>query len=84
MEAHTVRLTRRSLRTLSSLLFGVLLLSVVMVLVIAHRQNIDSIQQDANLMRQAWQQQQQQMLVDARDYANWGEGWKNLHLTVNK
>jgi len=84
MEAHTVRLTRRILRTLSSLLFGVLLLSVVMVLVIAHRQNIDSIQQDANLMRQAWQQQQQQMLVDARDYANWGEGWKNLHLTVNK
>jgi diguanylate cyclase (GGDEF)-like protein/PAS domain S-box-containing protein len=84
MEAHTVRVTRRSLRTLSSLLFGVLLLSVVMVLVIAHRQNIDAIQQDANLLRQAWQQQQQEMIVDARDYANWGEGWKNLHLTVNK
>ncbi|PIF23148.1 bifunctional diguanylate cyclase/phosphodiesterase [Candidatus Pantoea floridensis] len=84
MEAHTVRVTRRSLRTLSSLLFGVLLLSVVMVLVIAHRQNRDAIRQDVNLMRQAWQQQQQEMIVDARDYANWGEGWKNLHLTVNK
>lgn len=83
MEAHTVRVTRRSLRTLTSLLFGVLLLSVVMVLVIAHRQNRDSIQQDANLMHHAWQQQQHEMLVDARDYANWGEAWKNLHLTVN-
>lgn len=84
MEALTVQVTRRSLRTLTSLLFGVLLLSVVMVLVIAHQQNSDSIKQDANLMRQAWQQQQQEMIVDARDYANWGEGWKNLHLTVNK
>ncbi|WP_455845528.1 bifunctional diguanylate cyclase/phosphodiesterase [Pantoea agglomerans] len=84
MEAHTVQVTRRSLRTLTSLLFGVLLLSVMMVLVIAHQQNSDSIKQDANLMRQAWQLQQQEMLVDARDYANWGEGWKNLHLTVNK
>ncbi|WP_366557313.1 hypothetical protein [Pantoea rodasii] len=59
MEAHTVRVTRRSLRTLTSLLFGVLLLSVVMVLVIAHRQNSDAIQQDVSLMRQAWQQQQE-------------------------
>ncbi|MGK3130150.1 EAL domain-containing protein [Pantoea sp. C8B4] len=84
MEAHTVRVTRRSLRTLTSLLFGVLLLSVVMVLVIAHRQNSDSIQQDVNLMRQAWLQQQEKMIIDVRDYANWGEGWKNLHLTVNK
>ncbi|ALV93249.1 MULTISPECIES: EAL domain-containing protein [Pantoea] len=84
MEAHTVRVTRRSLRTLTSLLFGVLLLSVVMVLVIAHRQNSDSMQQDVNLMRRAWQQQQEQMIIDVRDYANWGEGWKNLHLTVNK
>ena len=84
MEAHTVRVTRRSLRTLTSLLFGVLFLSVLMVLVIAHRQNSDSIQQDVNLMRQAWQQQQEQMIIDVRDYANWGEGWKNLHLTVNK
>src|SRR5215475_6900571 len=82
MEAHTVRVTRRSLRTLTSLLFGVLLLSVVMVLVIAHRQNSDSIQQDVNLMRQAWLQQQEKMIIDVRDYANWGEGWKNLHLTV--
>ena len=84
MEAQTVRVTRRSLRTLTSLLFGVLFLSVLMVLVIAHRQNNEAIQQDVNLMRQAWQQQQEQMIIDVRDYANWGEGWKNLHLTVNK
>lgn len=76
MEAHTVRVTRRSLRTLTSLLFGVLLLSVVMVLVIAHRQNSDSIQQDVNLMRQAWLQQQEKMIIDVRDYANWGKAGK--------
>lgn len=84
MEAHTVRVTRRSLRTLTLLLFGVLLLSVIMVLVIAHRQNSESIQQDRALLRQAWQSQQHEMLTNVRDYATWGEAWKNLHLTVNK
>ena len=84
MEAHTVRITRRSLRTLSSLLFGVMLLSMLLVLIVAHRQNAEAMHQDENLLRQAWQTQQHELLTNVRDYATWGEAWKNLHLTVNK
>ncbi|MEB5973670.1 bifunctional diguanylate cyclase/phosphodiesterase [Pantoea dispersa] len=84
MEAHTVRATRRSLRTLTSLLFGVMLLSMLMVLLIAHRQNGDAMRQDENLLRQAWRTGQHEILINLRDYASWGEAWKNLHLRVNK
>lgn len=84
MEAHTVRVTRRSLRTLTVLLFGVLILSMLMVLAIAHHQNNVSIEHDEMLLRQAWHTRQQEMLIDVRDYAFWGEGYKNLHLQLNK
>ncbi|MDO6407369.1 bifunctional diguanylate cyclase/phosphodiesterase [Pantoea phytobeneficialis] len=83
-EALTVRVTRRSLRTLTALLFGVLVLSMVMVMAIAHHQNNVSIEHDEMLLRQAWHARQQEMLIDVRDYAFWGEGYKNLHLQLNK
>lgn len=84
MEAHTVRVTRRSLRTLTVLLFGVLILSMLMVLVIAHRQNIASVGHDEMMLRQAWQARQQEMLVDVRDYAFWDDAYKHLHQQVDK
>jgi len=83
-EAHTVQTTRRSLRTLIAMLFGVMLLAVLMVLAIAFRQNHVSLQQDTTVLRQAWAAQQQTMLTSLRDYASWGEAWQNLHLTINK
>lgn len=83
-EDRTVRFTRRSLRTLSLLLFGVLFLSMLMVLTIAQRQNSASIEHDKLLMQQTWKTRQDAMVTDIRDYAFWGEAWRNLHLTVNK
>lgn len=83
-EARTVHTTGRSLRTLSLLLFGVLLLMLVIVIAIAQQQNDRSIKHDTMLMRHAWQARQQAMLTDIRDYAFWGEAWNNLHVTVNK
>jgi len=83
-EDRTVRFTRRSLRTLSLLLFGVLVLSMLMVLTIAQRQNSASVEHDQLLMQQAWKNRQDAMITDIRDYAFWGEAWRNLHLTVNK
>ncbi|WP_267372775.1 MULTISPECIES: EAL domain-containing protein [unclassified Pantoea] len=83
-EDRTVRFTRRSLRTLSLLLFGVLLLSMVMVLTIAQRQNSTSAEHDLLLVQQAWKSRQEAMATDIRDYAFWGEAWRNLHVSVNK
>ncbi|MDU7868886.1 MAG: CHASE4 domain-containing protein, partial [Pantoea sp.] len=83
-EDRTVRFTRRSLRTLSLLLFGVLILSMLMVLTIAQRQNSESMAHDQLLMQQTWKSRQDAMVTDIRDYAFWGEAWRNLHLTVNK
>lgn len=80
---HTVRSTRRSLRILSMLLFGVLLLSMVMVITIARQQNQASVNHDEMLMRHAWQSRQQAMLTDVRDYAFWGEAWNHMHLMVD-
>ncbi len=83
-EDRTVRFTRRSLRTLTLLLFSVLILSVLMVLTIASRQNQLSIEHDQILMMQAWEGRKEAMITDVRDYAFWGEAWRNLHITVNK
>ncbi|MFV9685339.1 EAL domain-containing protein [Pantoea sp. KXB45] len=83
-EDRTVRFTRRSLRTLSLLLFGVLVLSMLMVLTIAQRQNSVSVEHDRLLMQQAWKTRQEAMVTDIRDYAFWGEAWRNLHVRVNK
>lgn len=83
-ESQTVRITQRSLRTLSLLLFGVLLLMLVIVIAVAQQLNNKSVRHDAMLMRHAWQARQQAMLTDIRDYAFWGEAWNNLHVTVNK
>ncbi|MGK3142782.1 bifunctional diguanylate cyclase/phosphodiesterase [Pantoea sp. C2G6] len=83
-EDRTVRFTRRSLRTLSLLLFGVLVLSMLMVLTIAQRQNSVSVEHDHLLMEQAWKNRQEAMITDIRDYAFWGEAWRNLHLKVDK
>ncbi len=83
-EDRTVRFTRRSLRTLTLLLFGVLILSMLMVLSIAQRQNQASIKHDQALMQQAWESHKKAMITDIRDYAFWGEAWRNLHITVNK
>lgn len=75
--------TRRSLRIFSLLLAVVLLLVVLMVLVIAQRQNRDATDQDRQRLLQAWEARQETMLTDVRDYAFWGEAWRNLHLTLN-
>ncbi|HBV92290.1 MAG TPA: bifunctional diguanylate cyclase/phosphodiesterase, partial [Pantoea sp.] len=83
-EDRTVRFTRRSLRTLSLLLSGVLVLSMLMVLMIAQRQNSASVEHDRMLMQQTWQNRQEAMVTDIRDYAFWGEAWRNLHVRVNK
>lgn len=83
-ENRTLRNTRRSLRILTLLLTGVLLLSVVMVIVIAQRQNRDATEHDRQLLRQTWQSRQETMLTDVRDYAFWGEAWRNLHASLNK
>ncbi|MGD4956911.1 hypothetical protein QT827_22480, partial [Xanthomonas citri pv. citri] len=53
-EDRTLRSTRRSLRIFSLLLSGVLLLVVLMVLVIAQRQNRDATDHDRQRLRQAW------------------------------
>lgn len=84
MEAQTVRITRRSLRALTALLSGVMLLCILLVLIIAHRQNAEAMHQDESLLRQAWHMRQQALLTNVHDYASWGEAWENLHLTVNK
>ncbi|MDJ0472545.1 bifunctional diguanylate cyclase/phosphodiesterase [Pantoea eucalypti] len=83
-EDRTVRFTRRSLRVLSLLLFGVLALSMLMVLTIAQRQNSVSVEHDRLLMQQAWKSRQEAMVTDIRDYAFWGEAWQNLHVSVDK
>jgi len=83
-EDRTVRFTRRSLRVLSLLLFGVLALSMLMVLTIAQRQNSVSVEHDRLLMQQAWKSRQAAMVTDIRDYAFWGEAWQNLHVSVDK
>ena len=83
-EDRTLRSTRRSLRIFSLLLSGVLLLVVLMVLVIAQRQNRDATDHDRQRLRQAWDARQETMLTDVRDYAFWSEAWRNLHLTLNK
>ncbi|MEZ3499674.1 EAL domain-containing protein [Pantoea sp. KPR_PJ] len=83
-EDRTLRNTRRSLRILTLLLTGVLMLSVVMVIIIAQRQNHDATDRDRQLLRQMWQSRQETMLTDVRDYAFWGEAWRNLHASVNK
>lgn len=83
-EDRTVRFTRRSLRVLSLLLFGVLVLSMLMVLTIAQRQNSVSVEHDRLLMQQAWKSRQEAMVTDIRDYAFWGEAWQNLHVSVDK
>lgn len=83
-ENRTLRNTRRSLRILTLLLTGVLLLSVLMVIVIAQRQNRDATEHDRQLLRQTWQSRQETMLTDVRDYAFWGEAWRNLHVSLNK
>ncbi len=82
-EHRTLRTTRRSLRIFSLLLAGVLLLSVLMVIAIALRQDRDATAHDRQLLSQAWQARQDTMLTDVRDYAFWGEAWRNLHVTVN-
>lgn len=83
-EDRTLRNTRRSLRILSLLLTGVLLLSALMVIVIAQRQNHHATEHDRQLLRQSWQARQDSMLTNVRDYAFWGEAWNNLHVTLNK
>ncbi|RPE03516.1 EAL domain-containing protein [Candidatus Pantoea deserta] len=83
-EDRTLRITRRSLRVLSLLLTGVLLLSVLMTIVIAQRQNREATEHDRQLLRQTWLARQESMLTDVRDYAFWGEAWRNLHVTLNK
>ncbi|MDU6431907.1 MAG: EAL domain-containing protein [Pantoea sp.] len=83
-EDRTLRSTRRSLRIFSLLLSGVLLLAVLMVLVIAQRQNRDATAHDRQRLHQAWEARQETMLTDVRDYAFWGEAWHNLHATINK
>jgi len=83
-EDRTLRSTRRSLRVFSLLLSGVLLLVVLMVLVIAQRQNRDATEHDRQRLRQAWDARQETMLTEVRDYAFWREAWRNLHLTLNK
>ena len=83
-EDRTVRFTRRSLRTLTLLLFGVLLLSMLMVLTIAQHQNKLSVEHDQILMQQAWEGRKEAMITDIRDYAFWGEAWRNLHITMNR
>ena len=83
-EDRTVRFTRRSLRTLSLLLFSVLVLSMLMVLTIAQRQNSASVDHDRVLVQQAWKNRQDAMMTDIRDYAFWSEAWRNLHVRVNK
>ncbi|WP_336747810.1 EAL domain-containing protein [Pantoea vagans] len=83
-EDRTVRFTRRSLRTLSLLLSGVLVLSMLMVLIIAQRQNSASVEHDRMLMQQTWQNRREAMVTDIRDYAFWREAWRNLHVRVNR
>ena len=82
-ENRTLRTTRRSLRILSLLLAGVLLLSVLMAILIGQRQDSEATERDRQLLRQAWQTRQEAMLTDVRDYAFWGEAWRNLHVTLN-
>ncbi|HAH12647.1 MAG TPA: bifunctional diguanylate cyclase/phosphodiesterase, partial [Pantoea agglomerans] len=81
-EDRTVRFTRRSLRTLSLLLFGVLVLSMLMVLTIAQRQNSVSVEHDQLLLQQAWKTRQEAMVTDIRAYAFRREAWRNLHVEV--
>ncbi|MBA2815459.1 hypothetical protein [Candidatus Pantoea persica] len=66
-ENRTLRTTRRSLCILS------LLLSVLMAILIGQRQDSEVTERDRQLLRQAWQTRQEEMLTDVRDYAFWGE-----------
>ncbi len=76
--------TRRTLLVLGGMLAAVLLTTAVLIIAIAIRQNSTALAQEKFLLRNAWQDRQQSILTDIRDYAFWGEAWNHLHLQVDK
>ncbi|MDU4093441.1 MAG: EAL domain-containing protein [Pantoea sp.] len=76
--------TRRTLLVLGCMLATILLTTAVMIIAIAMRQNSTALAQEKFLLRNAWQDRQQAILTDIRDYAFWGEAWNHLHLQVDK
>ncbi|WP_342754988.1 EAL domain-containing protein [Pantoea sp. MBD-2R] len=75
--------TRRLLMSLSLLMSGVVLLSMLMVVGIAWRQNESSIRQESLLLHNGWKDRRQDLMKNIRDYAFWGEAWNHLHLNVD-
>lgn len=76
--------TRRTLLVLGCMLSAVLMTTAVMIIAIAMQQNNKALTQEKFLLRNAWQDRQQSILTDIRDYAFWGEAWNHLHLQVDK
>lgn len=76
--------TRRTLLVLGCMLSAVLMTTAVMIIAIAMQQNNKALVQERFLLRNAWQDRQQSILTDIRDYAFWGEAWNHLHLQVDK
>ena len=83
-ETSTTCFTRRTLLVLGCMLATVLLTTVVVIITIAVQQNKTVLAQEKFLLRNAWQERQQSILTDIRDYAFWGEAWSHLHLQVDK
>lgn len=75
--------TRRLLLLLSLLISGVVLLSMLMVVGIAWRQNESAIRQESLLLHNSWKDRRQDLVKNIRDYAFWGEAWNHLHLKVD-
>ncbi|WP_167373276.1 EAL domain-containing protein [Pantoea alhagi] len=76
--------TRRTLLVLGCMFATVFLTTAVFIIAIAMRQNTTALAQEKFLLRNAWQDRQQSILTDIRDYAFWGEAWIHLHLQVDK
>ncbi|MGD8106975.1 bifunctional diguanylate cyclase/phosphodiesterase [Pantoea sp. FN0302] len=76
--------TRRTLLVLGCMFATVFLTTAVFIIAIAMRQNTTALTQEKFLLRNAWQDRQQSILSDIRDYAFWGEAWNHLHLQVDK
>ncbi len=83
-EKPTTLFTRRTLVVLGCIMGVVLITMVTMIVFIALRQNSAALAQEKFLLRNAWQDRQQSVLTDIRDYAFWGEAWNHLHLRVDK